>query len=271
MTAFAHIRLPAVAGVFYPADADELRGMVEQFLRGEAIPGSVASKAYVLPHAGYVYSGPVAGAGYRELRLERDSIKRVILLGPSHRVAFQGLAFSSHDAFATPLGIVPVDRDAIERIRDLPQVLEFDQAHRQEHSLEVHLPFLQVALGEFTLVPLAVGDVQEAEVAEVLDRLWGDAETRVVISSDLSHYHEYQTACDVDRDTANRIEHLEPVMPEQACGAVPLDGLLCVARSRRMKVRTLDLRNSGDTAGPRDRVVGYGAFAICNRITTTDT
>ncbi len=258
---FEHIRPPAVAGMFYPGEPAELRRMVESFLEGEPTAGLGSAKAYILPHAGYVYSGPVAGTGYRQLRSERAQIRRVVLLGPSHRVAFYGIAFSRHDGFATPLGVVPVDREAIEGIRDLPQMVELEQAHQFEHSLEVHLPFLQVALGSLKVVPLVVGDSGESEVAELLDRLWGGPETRIIISSDLSHYHDYAAACRLDRETARRIERLEPVVPEQACGAIPLDGLLRAARARGMTLRTLDLRNSGDTAGPRDHVVGYGAFA----------
>jgi hypothetical protein len=259
--AFANPRLPGVSGLFYPDDPDELRRMVEGFIHEAVVPAGGPFKAFILPHAGYPYSGPVAGTGYRCVRAEYDRIRRVVLLGPSHRMAFRGLATSRHDAFATPLGEVGVDLEAIESIRGLPQVLDLDRAHRGEHSLEVHLPFLQVALDDFQLVPLVVGDATEGEVAEVLERLWGGDETLVIVSSDLSHYHTYENACDLDRVTAQKILALEPVNPEQACGAVPLDGLLQVSRDRGMTWRQLDLRNSGDTAGTRDRVVGYGAFA----------
>jgi AmmeMemoRadiSam system protein B len=258
---FSNPRRPAVAGLFYPDDPKALRQMVDGFLEEAPAPAGEAYKAFILPHAGYLYSGPVAGTGYRCLCVEPDRVRRVVLLGPAHRVAFRGMAISSHDAFATPLGRVAVDEAAIESIRDLPQVVELDQAHEREHSLEVHVPFLQVSLREFQLVPLVVGDARAVEVAEVLDRLWGGDETCIIISSDLSHYHTYERACGLDRETARRIEGLDPVSPEQACGAVPLNGLLHVARNRGMTWQLLDLRNSGDTAGPRDRVVGYGAFA----------
>lgn len=258
---FSNVRPPAVAGKFYPDDPQELRLMVEQFLEGAHHRQIRLSKAYVLPHAGYAYSGPVAATGYRELGRQAATVDQIVLLGPSHRVSFHGLAFSSHDAFATPLGLVRVNREAIETLRDLPQVVEMDQAHRDEHSLEVHLPFLQVALGEFSVVPLVVGSAGEEEVCAVLERLWGDERTRIIISSDLSHYHDDRTACTLDRETARQIENLEAVVPDQACGATPLGGLLRSARKRHMTMTTLDLRNSGDTAGPRDRVVGYGAFA----------
>jgi MEMO1 family protein len=261
LTTVLNIRRPAFAGTFYPDDPRMLRQMVEQYLEGAVVPPATNAKAYVLPHAGYVYSGSVAAAGYRGLHRQRDGVERIVLLGPSHRVAYHGLAFSNHDLFETPLGRIPVDREAIETICGLPQVIEFDEAHRREHSLEVHLPFLQVVLRQFTLVPLVVGDVGEEQVSEVLERLWGGDETRIVISSDLSHYHDYQTACRLDRDTASRIEGLQSVVPEQACGAVPLDGLIHALRLRQMSMSNLDLRNSGDTVGSRDRVVGYGAFA----------
>ncbi|MCU0772358.1 MAG: AmmeMemoRadiSam system protein B [Verrucomicrobia bacterium] len=261
-TALHEVRAPAVAGMFYPDEPSRLRRAIESYMSGDPVSGLRAAKAYILPHAGYVYSGPVAGTGYRQLRAGRGHVRRVVLLGPSHRVAFQGLAVSRHDGFATPLGVVTVDREAIETLRDLPQVVELDRAHQHEHSLEVHLPFLQVALGEFKVVPLVVGEAGEREVAEVLDQLWGGPETCIIISTDLSHYQDYDTARRLDLETAGRIERLEPVAPEQACGAVALAGLLRAARTRRMTVHRLDLRNSGDTAGPRDRVVGYGAFAV---------
>jgi len=219
----------------------------------------------VLPHAGYVYSGPVAGTGYHCLEEDRDMVSRVVLLGPSHRVAFNGIAVSSANAFATPLGEIPVDEAAVAEILEVPQVQLLEAAHQHEHSLEVHLPFLQVVLNQFTLVPLVVGDATELEVSAVLDRLWGGMETRVLISSDLSHYHDYATARRLDEQTADQIEHLKPVATDQACGAFPLNGLLCSARKHGLHPHRLDLRNSGDTAGDRSRVVGYGAFAFCSR------
>lgn len=216
------------------------------------------------PHAGYIYSGPIAGTAYARLAPDRDVISRIVLLGPAHRVPFHGLAASSAEAFETPLGLVPVDRDALARVARLPQVVTFDRAHDFEHSLEVHLPFLQEVLDEFSIVPFAVGDADAGEVAEVLDALWDGPETRIVVSSDLSHYEEYETARALDEATSRAIEALAPerIGFEAACGRVPLGGLLTVARARHMHARTLDLRSSGDTAGPRDQVVGYGAYAI---------
>jgi len=259
----ASIRQPAVAGTFYPAEPSALRALVTDYLAAASTEG-VAPKALIAPHAGYIYSGPVAASAYALLKPARGTIKRVILLGPAHRVAFQGLALPSNDFFATPLGDIAIDKQAIAALKDLPQVRVLDAAHVTEHSLEVHLPFLQEVLGDFQLVPIVVGDASAAEVGEVLERLWGGPETLIVISSDLSHYHGYQTAREMDAATSRAIETLrfEDLGFEDACGRLPVSGLLYVARRRGLSVRTLDLRNSGDTAGPRDQVVGYGAYAV---------
>jgi MEMO1 family protein len=258
-----NVRVPAVAGLFYPADACDLKAVIAQYLDA-ATPTGTVPKAIIAPHAGYIYSGPVAATVYARLRPARGTIERVVLLGPSHRVGFRGLALSSADYFDTPLGRIAVDRDAIALIRGLPQVSVSDAAHAQEHSLEVQLPFLQEVLGKFSLVPLAVGEARASEVGEVLERLWGAAETLIVISSDLSHYHDYASAQTLDRTTSRAIEALEAdaIDYENACGRVPVGGLLHIARKKGMTARTIDLRNSGDTAGPRDRVVGYGAYVF---------
>jgi AmmeMemoRadiSam system protein B len=216
----------------------------------------------IAPHAGYIYSGPVAALAYARLWPARETIKRVVLLGPSHYVAFHGLALSSATAFATPLGSVPVDTEAQAELLNLPQVLVLDKAHAQEHSLEVQLPFLQVLLGTFSIVPIAVGDASAEQVAEVLETLWDGAETALVVSSDLSHYYDYETAQRLDRATSAAIDALraQDIQYEQACGRVPITGLLIAARRHGLHASTVDLRNSGDTAGPKDRVVGYGAY-----------
>jgi AmmeMemoRadiSam system protein B len=220
-------------------------------------------KALIAPHAGYVYSGPIAASAFSLLTRRGHAVDRVVLLGPTHRVAVRGLALPDCDAFATPLGDVPIDRTAADALRDLPQVVTSGPAHRQEHSLEVELPFLRIALGGFSLVPLAVGDASAEAVAQVLDRLWGGPETLIVVSSDLSHYLPYDEARRADSGTARRIVRLDSLIDHrQACGATPINGLLAAARRRGMEVRLLDLRNSGDTAGDRRRVVGYGAFAF---------
>lgn len=255
------IRPPAVAGLFYPAAAEELHVMVQGFLR-QADSSGTPPKAVIAPHAGYVYSGPVAASAYARLRPVRGVVRRVVLLGPSHRVGFLGLASSSADAFRTPLGDIPLDRAAIARLAALPQVHTLDEAHSMEHSLEVHLPFLQEVLGDFELVPLVVGDASAQEVDEVLEQLWGGPETLIVISSDLSHYHDYATARAMDQVTAQAIEELryQDLHGEDACGRNPVRGLLRLAQRMGLKADTVDLRNSGDTAGPRDSVVGYGAW-----------
>jgi MEMO1 family protein len=255
------VRNPAVAGMFYPAEPARLRATIEQYLQSTKSNGSVP-KAIIAPHAGYVYSGPIAASAYARVAPAADIIKRVVLLGPAHRVSFRGLALPSCESFITPLGAIPVDQDAMAKIAHLPQVLVMDDAHAAEHSLEVHLPFLQTVLSKFVLVPLAVGEASAPEVGEVLECLWGGTETLIVISSDLSHYYDYETARRMDSATSRAIEQLRPedIKYEQACGRIPINGLLHIARKRGMSVKTIDLRNSGDTAGPRDQVVGYGAY-----------
>ena len=257
-----HIRPPAVAGTFYPAEADLLREMVDSFL-STAVPADIPHhpKALIAPHAGYIYSGPTAGCAYA--LLEAEKVRRVVLLGPTHRVPVYGLALPEADAFATPLGEIPLDRDAMETARALPQVQTSHAAHALEHSLEVQLPFLQRRLESFTLVPLAVGQASNEEVAEVLDKLWGDVDTLILISSDLSHYLPYDVACEVDAETADIIVAMKPVIRhEQACGATPVNGLLTAAETHPLSATLVDLRNSGDTAGDKSQVVGYGAFAF---------
>lgn len=261
----ATVRHPAVAGRFYPADATELRAMVRECLAAApSPPPGPGPKAIIAPHAGYVYSGPIAGTAYARLAVDRDLIRRIVLLGPAHRVPFHGLAASSAEAFETPLGIVPIDTEAIATVAALPQVLVFDGAHDVEHSLEVHVPFIQELFADVSLVPLAVGDATPAEVREVLDALWGGPETRIVISSDLSHYHDYDTATRLDEATSRAIELLdfEAILYDHACGRNPINGLLATARARGLTAETIDLRNSGDTAGPRSQVVGYGAYVF---------
>jgi len=256
-------RNPAVAGLFYPDNPRTLRAVVTDYLRAAPEAG-YAPKAIIAPHAGYIYSGPIAASAYARLKPARGKIQHVVLLGPSHRVGFRGLALSSAEFFVTPLGRIPLDREAAARISDLPQVRVMDVAHAQEHSLEVHLPFLQEVLGEFRLLPLVVGDASPEEVSEVLELLWGGPETLIVISSDLSHYHDYATAQKMDRSTSRAIEALryEDIHADDACGRNPVSGLLHFARKQGLSVHTIDLRNSGDTAGTRDSVVGYGAYVI---------
>jgi AmmeMemoRadiSam system protein B len=256
------IRPPAVAGAFYPAEPRRLRDEVDRFLGWEPETAPLP-KALVVPHAGYVYSGAVAASAYRLLRARAQRIRRVVLLGPCHRVALAGLAAPSTSAFATPLGEVCVDLEALAAVADLPQVVFSDAAHRAEHSLEVQLPFLQAVLADFRLAPFAVGSAAPQAVAEVLEALWGGPETLIVVSSDLSHYHPYREAREIDSASCRRIVagHAD-LGPQEACGAHALNGLLLAARRHGLGISLLDCRNSGDTAGDRDHVVGYAAFAL---------
>ncbi len=258
------LRTPAVAGIFYPRDASELRSEVLAYLARAPSATAPAPKAILAPHAGYLYSGAVAGSAFSRLAPLRGQISRVVLMGPAHGVAFTGLALPSVDGFATPLGVMPVDPGARGALRGLPQVVSSDRAHAGEHSLEVELPFVHEVLGDVAIVPIAVGDATDGEAAQVLERLWGGPETCVVISSDLSHYHRYATAQRLDEETARAIEQLEPeaIGRDQACGCVGVRAVLLVARAHGLTAERLDLRNSGDTAGARDGVVGYGAFSF---------
>jgi len=258
-----HIRPPAVAGMFYPAEADILSEMVDGMLAQAHPATDIQPKVLIAPHAGYIYSGPVAASAYALLQKRKKQITHVVLLGPVHRVPVRGLALPEADAFSTPLGEIPLDQEAMETARCLPHVVSSPAAHAMEHSLEVHLPFLQRILDDFTLVPLAVGDAEPGDVAEVLDALRGGDETLIIISSDLSHYLPYEQARQMDRRTADAILQAQwPIRHDQACGATPINGLLAGAGRRRLMPRLLDLRNSGDTAGDRQQVVGYGAFAF---------
>ena len=255
------IREPAVAGQFYPGDAAELDGTIEILLGAVRDVNDAAPKALIVPHAGYVYSGPVAATAYARLRPYRDRYQRVVLLGPCHRVPVRGLALSSADAFRTPIGDVPLDRALIASLES-PHVHVFEATHEVEHSLEVHLPFLQTVLESFVLVPIVVGNTTPERVADVIDRVWDGPETLIVISSDLSHYLSYDKARAIDGATRQAIEDLEVrgLGHDTACGATPIAGLLLTAKRRGMRVTTLDLRNSGDTAGDRRHVVGYGSW-----------
>ena len=256
-------RRTAVAGRFYPGEATALAAEVAAYL-AEAKPSrAVAPKAIIAPHAGYMYSGAIAGSIYARLAPLAGRVARVVLAGPAHRIYVRGAAVPSVGAFDSPLGPVQLDAPAIEILRRLPFVEVSDAAHALEHSLEVHLPFLQAVLGTFRLVPIVVGDASRDETALLFDLLWGGEETLIVVSSDLSHYLPYEAARARDRATAEAIVGLQSRLdPEEACGAAPINGLLEAARARGLGAELVDLRSSGDTAGDRERVVGYGAFAF---------
>jgi len=258
------IRPPAVAGMFYPADEQTLKDDVLAYLAQTHDKVAQQPKALVVPHAGYIYSGPIAATAYNQLIPFKDKINRIVLLGPSHRVAFSGLAVPEADYFNTPLGMIPIDQDSIQQLSHLSQVIRSDRAHSEEHSLEVQLPFLQEILGPFSLIPIVVGDAERHEVAEVIKNLWGDEHTLIIISSDLSHYHEYSKAKQLDRATSDAIENLKPdlISYDDACGRNGLKGMITVAQEKGLSAELLDLRNSGDTAGDKSRVVGYGAYVF---------
>lgn len=260
----ASVRLPSVAGQFYTADAAELSDQVRHFLNQAQPREQHAPKAIIAPHAGYIYSGPVAATAYKTLVGEASKIKRVVIMSPAHRFGFRGIAWSDADYFRTPLGDIKVDQSSIEKLQDLDFVLNLEQAFNGEHALEVHLPFLQTILTDFEIVPFVVGMAAPEQVAQVLDRLWGGEETLIVISSDLSHFHDYQDARQRDTRTSKLIESLQyqAIGGDDACGVYPLSGLLLAAKQRNLHAELLDQRSSGDTAGSKDSVVGYGAYII---------
>ncbi len=257
-----NIRYPAVAGTFYPADRQQLAATIRGFLDSAgADAGLVFPKAMIVPHAGYIYSGQIAAEAYARLAAGPKTIRRVVLLGPAHRLAVRGLALPEADVFETPLGRVALDRAAMTLLRALPQVLVNAEAHAHEHALEVQLPFLQTVLEDFSLVPLLVGDAGAGEVAEALEAVWGDEETVIVVSSDLSHYLPYAQAQQIDHLTVQKILALEDSLThQQACGGTPINGLVRAASKHRLHPSLLAMCNSGDSAGDKQRVVGYAAF-----------
>lgn len=265
MDAFSPLVRPAaVAGLFYPNDRATLLADIGSMLEGAAAEQPTAPpKALIVPHAGYIYSGPIAATAYAQLRQQGDGIRRVVLLGPSHHVAFHGIALPHSESFETPLGKVALDHAAIEALSDAQGVIFDDRPHAREHSLEVQLPFLQRVLRDFRIVPLCIGQIEAAVVGELLETLWGGAETLIVISSDLSHYHPYEIAKDIDRRSLAQICSLSAnLVPEQACGSIGINALLLAASQHGLIPVVRDIRNSGDTAGDRSRVVGYAAVSF---------
>ena len=258
-----NVRPAAVAGMFYPDSAAALSDELARLFSTVAPQAARRPKAIIAPHAGYIYSGTTAAHVYAPIAALRGTIRRIVLLGPTHRVAVDGLALPTSTAFATPLGVVPLDLPAMEVIRDMPQIVVSQTAHAQEHALEVQIPFLQYTLGDFSLLPLAVGRASPEQVSAVIERLWGGDETLIVVSSDLSHYLPYEQARQLDAQTAHTILALDPAVDHrQACGATAINGLLLAARQHGLRAVLITQCNSGDTAGDRSRVVGYGAFAF---------
>jgi AmmeMemoRadiSam system protein B len=259
-----YTREPAVAGAFYPADTKTLKHQLDHLLTETDTAADSCPRAIIAPHAGYIYSGPVAAQAYHTLLKFKDQIKRVVLLGPSHRVAINGLALTGADFFSTPLGLIPIDKAANKMLAQHHSIDVIEQAHLYEHSLEVHLPFLQTVLNDFSLVPIVVGDAPPELVATALEELMTDESTLCVVSTDLSHFHDYSTAQRLDGATSEAIVNMnyKAIGYENACGRNPLNGVLFWAKMHHYKVKQLDLRNSGDTAGTKDRVVGYGSYLI---------
>ena len=257
------IRPAAVAGLFYTAEPGALRNQVDSYLDNSGA-FTWQPKAIITPHAGFIYSGPTAGVAWACAAQRKDRIKRVLLLGPNHRVPLRGTATSPAGYWQTPLGAIALDVNGAKELQSLPFIQPVEIAHAREHCLEVQVPFIQVLFPEAQLLPLLVGETTPQQVADVLRRYWNDASTLIVVSSDLSHYHDYQTARQLDRDTSRHIEHCEiaHIGPEQACGCRAICGLLYLAAEKHALISTLDLCNSGDTAGDRLRVVGYGAYAV---------
>lgn len=265
MSLYSNTRPPAVAGMFYPGTSEAIRQQIDSYLTDIDSTEQQVPKIIIVPHAGYIYSGIVAAAAYSTLRPVSDKIRRVVLLGPSHRVPLFGLAPPQVERFQTPLGDIELDTNSIQGLVEKFHQVQFsDMAHEEEHSLEVQLPFLQIILQDFELIPLVVGDANEIEVSEVIEALWGGDETLIVISSDLSHFHSYEKAKQLDLDTAELIEAFKGAeLPEHsACGRIPIRGTLHLARKFGMKIQRFDLRSSGDTAGGHDQVVGYGAWGL---------
>ena len=256
-------RKPAVAGYFYEADPGRLQHHIDELLNAASAQSGVLPEALIVPHAGYIYSGPTAARAYKCLSADPGQVKRVLLIGPAHRVYVDGMAIPSVERFSTPLGDIPLDREVLDRIGDLPGVEVSDEAHRQEHSLEVQLPFLQSVLGDFSLVPIVVGGGSAEQVASVIDAMAADVGTLLVISSDLSHFHEYHEAQRIDAATCERILARSTTLTgDEACGARAINGLMASQTARGLEIELLGACNSGDTAGTPDRVVGYAAFAL---------
>jgi MEMO1 family protein len=259
----ASVRLPAVAGTFYPGDPATLRRTTGGLLAAAREAAAPSPCAIIAPHAGYLYSGPVAAEAFTAVKLLGGTVRRAVVIGPAHYVSFRGIAAPSAASFATPLGEMPVEEQGVEAVAGLPQIVIDDTPHAPEHALEVELPFLQTIFGALPIIPLVVGRASADEVAEVLAQQWDD-NTLLVVSSDLSHYYDYATAKRIDAETAAAIESLDDrsIGANEACGHLAIRGLIIEARCRGLTVHRLDLRNSGDTAGDRRSVVGYGAWAF---------
>jgi len=260
-------RPTAVAGLFYPDSAKELKNKVEGLLAAcssNSYSSTKAIKAIITPHAGYDYSGAIAASVYANLNKCQPNIDVVFLIGPAHRVAYDGIAIPTMEEFSSPLGRIRLNKKILRHLLNFSFVHESNLAHKEEHSLEVQLPFLQISLNQFELVPLLIGDCSPDKVNELIESIWDTANSLIVISSDLSHFHDYKTAQKMDQETSNAIEHLDHtrIDYDHACGKTGIQAILISAKKHELNARTIDLRNSGDTFGSKDRVVGYGAYVI---------
>jgi AmmeMemoRadiSam system protein B len=259
----AKIRRPAVAGTFYPSDATRLTETIDRLLAAASVEDQDAPAALIAPHAGFMYSGPVAASAYALLARSARRVRRVLVIGPAHRAPLRGMALPRARALETPLGTIDVDQEAVAMVERMPGIVCDDRPHAGEHSLEVQLPFLQRVLGDFRVLPVVVGDAAADDVARVIDAFLGEADCITIVSSDLSHFLSYEAARELDRRTADRILAVGPRLDhDQACGASAINGLLVAARRSGLQPRLLDLRSSGDTAGSTDEVVGYAAFSF---------
>lgn len=259
----AKIRKPAVAGTFYPASKTELQELIDSFLTKAEFIDFAAIRGLVVPHAGYIYSGPVAASAYKQLlTFDPEVTWKIFLLGASHHASFPGLSIDQHEGYETPLGVVPVDQVVKKIIKE--EGCDFiEQAHTSEHSLEVQLPFLQKVLKKFSIIPILVSETDYLQTTMVVQK-YLDEKSLLIASSDLSHYYEYKDATMLDQVTCEAIENqnIDMLQECEACGKTPIMSLLQIAQERAWKTKLVDYRNSGDISGELERVVGYGAFVF---------
>jgi len=258
-------RQASVAGSFYPKNPAQLKKTLTNLFNANEdlnIDFQTPVKAIIAPHAGYIYSGPIAAKAYSLVSTCIKGKNKITIIGPSHFVPFNGIALSTAEFFETPLGKIKVDHHAYELINRIPEVIYLDEAHAREHSIEVHLPFIQYLKKDVRIIPLAVGQTSYQKVAKVLEKFCEEKDNLIIISSDLSHYHAYGYAQKYDLQTALKIENYKcsQLGPNEACGYLAIAGLLKMAKDRKYKIKRIDLCNSGDTSGSKDTVVGYGSW-----------
>lgn len=253
-------RKPTVAGLFYPSETDNLSKLITDLLNQK--PPVSFTKMLIVPHAAYQYIGEILAQSYLHLFSRSQQIKTVVLLTPSHHIKFNGIAITSKDCYLTPFGEVIIDSDAMMTLLNFPQVVMFDDAHIKEHSIEIHLPFLQTILPSFSLVPLIIGETNSYNILEILEKLWEQEETLIIASMNLSHYQTYNIAQELDQRTSQAIEslHWQSLQTNQICNIHLISSLLQLAHQKSLTPKTIKVCNSGDLTGIKNRVVGYGAF-----------